>query len=308
MSFTQSVADELRVIRWHKTCCKKAALCGLLFGAQRLEGEKAYVAIFNSDIEAVRATELIDAGFSTGEKTAVVTAANGGHRVYKVNFSSRALTGVIFDLDSAKKRTVAESVGFRCPECEAAFLAGVFLALATVSRPKSGYHMEIKLPTKERADALAALLEECISRPSVSQRQSKWGVYYKSNASIADVLYFIGAHSASFDVANLAVERDIINRENRATNCVTSNISRTVAAAVKHTEAIRYLMSVDKMHLLGEDLEYTARLRAENHEATLLELAHMHVPPISKSGLNSRLTRILAIADEQRAENKDKKT
>lgn len=305
MSFTQSVADELRVIRWHKTCCKKAALCGLLFGAQRLEGEKAYVATFNSDIEAVRATELIDAGFSTGEKTAVVTAANGGHRVYKVNFSSRALTGVIFDLDSAKKRTVAESVGFRCPECEAAFLAGVFLALATVSRPKSGYHMEIKLPTKERADALAALLEECISRPSVSQRQNKWGVYYKSNAKIADVLYFIGAHASSFEVANIAVERDIVNRENRATNCVTSNISRSVAASVKHVEAVRYLISKNKMHLLGEELEYTAKLRVENQDASLSELARMHVPPISKSGLNSRLSRILSVVDEVREESGD---
>lgn len=305
MSFTQSVADELRVIRWHKTCCKKAALCGLLFGAQRLEGEKAYVATFNSDIEAVRATELIDAGFSTGEKTAVVTAANGGHRVYKVNFSSRALTGVIFDLDSAKKRTVAESVGFRCPECEAAFLAGVFLALATVSRPKSGYHMEIKLPTKERADALAALLEECISRPSVSQRHSKWGVYYKSNAKIADVLYFIGAHVSSFEVANIAVERDIVNRENRATNCVTSNISRSVSASVKHVEAVRYLISKNKMHLLGEELEYTAKLRVENQDASLSELARMHVPPISKSGLNSRLSRILSVVDEVREENGD---
>ena len=63
MSFTQSVAEELRVIRWHKTCCKKAALCGLLFGAQRLEGAKTYIATFNSDVEAIRASELIDAGF-----------------------------------------------------------------------------------------------------------------------------------------------------------------------------------------------------------------------------------------------------
>ena len=300
MSFTWDVAEELRVIRWHKTCCKKAALCGLLFGAQRLEGEKTYVATFNSDVEAIRASELIDAGFSSGEKTAVVPAANGGHRVYRVCFSSKALTGVIFDIDNARKGSIGEAVGFRCPECEMAFLAGVFLALATVSRPKSGYHMEIKLPTKARADALVALLEECISRPSVSERQGKWGVYYKSNAKIADVLYFIGAHSASFDVANIAVERDIVNRENRATNCVTSNISRSVSAAVRHVEAVRYLVVNDKLHLLGEELEYTARLRLENEDATLSELARMHVPPISKSGLNSRLTRILAAVEELR--------
>ena len=304
MSFTQSVAEELRVIRWHKTCCKKAALCGLLFGAQRIEGEKTYIATFNSDVEAIRASELIDAGFFTGEKTVVTPAANGGHRVYRVCFSSKALTGVMFDIDNARKNSIAESVGFRCPECEMAFLAGVFLSLATVSRPKSGYHMEIKLPTKQRADALSAMLEDCISRPSVSERHGKWGVYYKSNAKIADVLYFIGAHASSFEVANIAVERDIVNRENRATNCVTSNISRSVSAAVKHVEAVRYLMSENKMHLLGDELEYTARLRLENEDATLSELARVHVPPISKSGLNSRLTRILSIVDELRADSK----
>ena len=173
MSFTQSVAEELREIRWHKTCCKKAALCGLLFGAQRIEAEKAYVASFNSDVEAIRATELIDAGFFTGEKTEVIASANGGHRVYRVHFSSRSLTGVIFDLDNGRRRSIAEAVGFRCPECETAFLAGAFLSLATVSRPKSGYHMEMKLPTQERAAALADLLESCICRPCLSARQGR---------------------------------------------------------------------------------------------------------------------------------------
>lgn len=305
MSFTQIVADELREIRWHKTCCKKAALCGLLFGAERIEAEKAYVASFNSDIEAIRATELIDAGFFTGEKTEVVPSANGGHRVYRVYFSSKALTGVIFDLDNGRKGSIAEAVGFRCPECATAFLAGAFLSLATVSRPKSGYHMEMKVPTQTRAEALTALLEECICRPCMSARQARWGVYYKSNAKIADVLYFIGAHASSFEIANVAVERDIVNRENRATNCVTSNISRSVSAALKHVEAVKYLISKNKMHLLSDELEYTARLRVQNEVATLSELARMHVPPISKSGLNSRLSRILSIVDELRGEIED---
>lgn len=305
MSFTQSVSEELREIRWHKTCCKKAALCGLLFGAERIEGEKAYLAKFHSETEAIRASELIDAGFFSGERTQIVPAANGGHRVYRVCFSSKALTGVIYDLDSGKKNSISGAVGFRCPECESAFLAGSFLSLVTVSRPKSGYHMEIKLPTKERAEALAALLEECITRPSVSARQGKWGVYYKSNAKIADVLYFIGAHASSFEVANIAVERDIVNRENRATNCVTSNISRSVCASVRHVEAVRYLISKNKMHLLGDELEYTARLRIENEEASLSELARMHVPPISKSGLNSRLLRILSVVDELREDSEE---
>ena len=54
----------------------------------------------------------------------------------------------------------------------------------------------------------------------------------------------------------------------------------------------------DKLQRLGEELEYTARLRLENDSASLAELALMHVPPISKSGLNSRLARIVKVAGE----------
>ena len=59
------------------------------------------------------------------------------------------------------------------------------------------------------------------------------------------------------------------------------------------------------MHLLGEELEYTAKLRVENQDSSLSELARMHVPPISKSGLNSRLSRILSVVDEVREESGD---
>ena len=81
-------------------------------------------------------------------------------------------------------------------------------------------------------------------------------------------------------------------------NVVCSNISRSVKATQKQIEAIRYIMDEDKLQRLGEELEYTARLRLENDSASLAELALMHVPPISKSGLNSRLARIVKVAGE----------
>lgn len=304
MSFTQKVAGELRTIQVNKTCCKKSFLCGLLYGAERIDSEKAYVAAFYSEEDAHLAAELIDTGFFSGAKSEVRSASRGGHRAYFVKFSSRVLTGVPYELDGGKRSSIPEAVAFRCPECECAFLRGAFLSLAAISRPKSGYHLEIKLRSEARARALSELLAEAVAAPSLIRRGDKWGLYYKSNARIADVLYYVGAHASSFDVANLAVERDIINREHRSTNCETGNISRSVAASVRHAEAIRYLSACDKMHLLGEELEYTARMRLEHEDATLLELALMHVPPISKSGLNSRLMRIQAIADEQRQESK----
>ena len=100
-------------------------------------------------------------------------------------------------------------------------------------------------------------------------------------------------------LTNTFIERDIRNAENRATNCVTKNISKAVAASNRQIEAIERLAESGKLLSLPEELRYTAELRLENPSATLFELAYMHEPPISKSGLNRRLTRLLEEADEK---------
>ena len=80
---------------------------------------------------------------------------------------------------------------------------------------------------------------------------------------------------------------------------MTKNISKAVAASNRQIEAIERLAESGKLLSLPEELRYTAELRLENPSATLFELAYMHEPPISKSGLNRRLTRLLEEADEK---------
>ena len=297
MSFTDEIALELNDVNLNKTCCRKAFLCGLLYGAVRDENERQYRSFFYRNADAERAAELIDAHFSTGAKTSVAQSQRGGHRAYTVSFASKALSAVLFDVDTRKK-SVKDAIGFRCEDCKNRFLRGVFTSCAAVSRPQSGYHVELSFMSEARADAAAALLEECVVAPGRVKRGARYCLYYKSNAKIADLLYVLGAPTASFAVTNLSIEREIRNNENRATNCVTSNIKRTVGASRRHVDAIRYLEKKDRLALLSDELEYTARLRVQNEDASLSELALLHNPPISKSGLNARLSKILAIADE----------
>ena len=80
---------------------------------------------------------------------------------------------------------------------------------------------------------------------------------------------------------------------------MTKNISKAVAASNRQIEAIERLAESGKLLSLPEELRYTAELRLENPSATLFELAYMHEPPISKSGLNRRLTRLLEEAEEK---------
>lgn len=295
MTLTESVAHELDELPANKSCCRKALLCGLLFGCTE-SGDKEYRALFYRRADAERAADIIDASFPSAEVTRISNASRGGHSCFSLSVKSKALCKVFSDIDNGRKGSLSDAIGFRCPECRGQLLHGIFLSCASLSKPKSGYHLEFSLPSERRAELLADILSENVAEPCRITRGKRFCLYYKSNVKISDLLYFFGAARASFDVTNIAIERDIRNTENRATNCVTCNISRSVGAARRYIEAIEYIIERGKLEALGEELEYTARLRLENASASLAELARLHQPPISKSGLNGRMAKILSFA------------
>jgi DNA-binding protein WhiA len=108
----------------------------------------------------------------------------------------------------------------------------------------------------------------------------------------------VGATSSVFQFCNAQIERSIRNDENRATNCVTENISRAIRTGTKQLAAILYLEEHNLLDDLPEDLQYTARLRLNNPDVTLAELAELHTPPITKSGLHHRLEKIMAFHEK----------
>ena len=94
------------------------------------------------------------------------------------------------------------------------------------------------------------------------------------------------------------IERDIRNEENRATNCVAQNIQKAVRAASEQVAAIERLKHSGRWDTVDESLRITAELRLEYEDATLAELAARHNPPITKSGLNHRLQKLMELAGE----------
>ena len=169
----------------------------------------------------------------------------------------------------------------------------------SVNDPRKGYHMEVSLSEANgaRAEKLIDLFEECGFTPKISKRNGKYSLYFKSNTTISDILSYSGAMKASFEVANTYIERDIRNNENRATNFVAKNISKTVEATQRQISAINKIISSNRFDMLSSELKETAVLRLENDDVSLSELALMHEPPISKSGLNHRLEKICREAD-----------
>ena len=98
----------------------------------------------------------------------------------------------------------------------------------------------------------------------------------------------------------IRVYRDIRNNVNRKVNCETANLNKTVNAAVKQIEDIKYLKRIGELSKLSEQLQEMAQIRLENPEASLIELGELLPKKIGKSGVNYRLKAIQKIAEEIR--------
>ena len=99
-------------------------------------------------------------------------------------------------------------------------------------------------------------------------------------------------------VMQAKIEKDWRNDANRKTNCDTANVTKAVDAAQEQLAALRTLEAQGRLDSLPEKLLQTALLRREHPEATLSELAELHEPPTSKSTVNHRMRKLLALAAE----------
>jgi DNA-binding protein WhiA len=188
---------------------------------------------------------------------------------------------------------------FSCAECVQHFLRGMVIASATFTDPSKGYYIEFKLSHGERVDSLSDYLAEIFDRrPITVKRPSGMGLVYKSSSVIEDILTSSGATQSYFTLINSKIEADIRNNANRATNCETRNIAKAVAASEKQIAAINALDAEGELEKLPTELRETAQLRKLYPDMPLSELAARHAPPISKSGINHRIKKLLDAAEK----------
>jgi DNA-binding protein WhiA len=90
--------------------------------------------------------------------------------------------------------------------------------------------------------------------------------------------------------------RELRGQVNRNSNCEIRNICRAAVAAKAQVEAIKEIRASGRFAALPDELKETATLREDFPEIPLSELAAKHNPPITKSGLNHRLKKLLALA------------
>ena len=137
------------------------------------------------------------------------------------------------------------------------------------------------------------------------QRKKNYVVYLKEGEQISDMLNIMEAPISMMKFENIRILKEMRNSVNRQVNCETANIHKTVSAAVRQLEDIRYLQKTVGLEHLPVQLREIAYVRLEYPDATLKELGTYLEPPVGKSGVNHRLRKLSEIADELRMNEED---
>lgn len=182
------------------------------------------------------------------------------------------------------------------------YLRGAFLAGGSVNNPEtSRYHLEIYSLYEEHNEMIAQMMNKFGLNAQTTARRSGFIVYLKEAEKIADFMSLIGATNSMLQFENVRIVRDMRNSVNRLVNCENANMNKIANASTRQIENIRLIDERVGIQTLPDKLREIAETRLAHQEVSLKELGKL-VPggPISKSGVNHRLRKLNAYADELR--------
>ena len=286
MSFSSDVKEELAGVIPQARHCRIAELSAIMHLAGQIGVSEGDVTIgFNAFGES-----LIKKGFTLLEIT-----FNIGKSLKSSDSEFTSLVGCLGDLNDPVDELILKNT---C--CKRAFLRGAFLASGSVSDPDKGYHLEFVCEDGSKADQIVRLCGDFEINARKTLRRDETIVYVKEGEMIGELLSVMGAQNSYMDFENRRIYKDVSNTVNRRVNCETSNIRKTVTAASRQLDDIRFLEEHGFLDDLPEPLKEAAYGRLEHPDATLAELGALMDPPVGKSGINHRLLRLSDIARQKR--------
>ncbi|MCQ2430313.1 MAG: DNA-binding protein WhiA [Clostridia bacterium] len=311
-SFCETFKAELCGLTVKSSCCRKALLYGLLIGAEKdRNGQISVTYPFIRTPEGVPDPAALAVSLirkQLGREAGVREETRGAHRYRIVTFLSSQAADILEEMSRAEggadvsgDMIAEEAVGFRCPLCAAHFLRGAFLAAGSVSDPNKSAHMEMRVPADGRTECVAALWNISGILPALTVRGGECGIYFKKLESIQEAMTCIGGVQSVFALINASMVHDLAEDETRATNCMAANIGRSVSAGQRYIAAIRDLEAWGLINTLPPELQETAQLRILHDDLSMTELAALHQPEITKSGLNHRLQKLLDVRDREKS-------
>lgn len=312
MSFSKHVKNEILEKKIDDKNCKLAFLSGLVGAIGKLDDNMCLR--LGSDIENLGGTidELVFELYS--EHIEIIKLENFGiNKIDYFNFvfSKNLTQKILQDTDCldltqqviAIKNVVSEKM-ITTEQTMKAYVAGVFIGTGTSSikfsdeqRKTTGYHLEFASKNHDFLAEIATLIAQFDIFAKLIKRKNMYVLYVKDASEVSNVLVLIGAYDSVLQLQNEMATREVRNKVNRQTNCMSANINKTVEASMKQVSAIEKIISKIGLENLPDDLQTVALLRLANTEESLDELLKLSRLPFTKSALNHRFKKLLKIAE-----------
>ena len=311
MSFSANTKNELARIKPERKCCMLAEISGFMrfCGTIGLSGGgKLQVKLTTENPAVARHFKTLIKDYFNVNANLVISQTSilkKGHfyvLVIDAEMNAEQIlreTGVLMVKEGCNYISdgiYSDLVKTKC--CRRAYLRGIFMGAGTISDPEKGYHLEIVCNSETLSNDVKKLINSFGLRSKMVIRKKTHVVYLKEAEQIIDFLNILGAHGQLLDFENVRIMKEMRNKTNRISNCDSANLDKTINASVKQMENIQLIEKTRGLGSLPEKLREAARLRVENPEASLSELAEMMDPPIGKSGINHRFQKINEIAEK----------
>ena len=294
MSFCVDVKNELIAIR-PSGCCKPSFVYGFMLFGRSFSFKKIGIQTGNENV----AKAYSDAVFSVYRVKPLITVGGSVRKTYKAEITNESeRLKILASLDFGMDENKIDTTVFLRDCCKQAFVRGAFLSCGNINDPEKEYRAEFNVKNTQLAEELQQILSEFGINMKKAVRGNGVQLYTKESVVIEDLLTLMGAGKKTLDIIDTKIMKSVKNNINRARNCDSANISKTVEASIKQRKAIEYLEKVDRLYSLPQELLTAALLRKENPEATLKELCRVSNEPLTISGLNHRLKRIIEIYEE----------
>lgn len=299
MSFSGEVKQELCRVQMEKSCCKKAELAGIAAFCGAVRG-KDFILRTENELVAHRAESLFGELLGIRPLEEAVQRGRKGWLYTLTITEDMGLKSTLTALGLYRSHIVKFAIDpFLAQEdcCARAYLRGAFLGGGSVNSPKRSYHFEIETHYFGLSRDLAGLFADLDFEVKTVMRKGSYVTYVKDSEKIGDILALMGATSSMMELYNAKIEKEVNNSVNRRVNCDTANLTKTVNASVLQIQSIRRLAAKKGKDAIPEHLRELADLRLAYPEASLAELGEMLSPPISKSGVNHRLKKLMELAE-----------
>ena len=308
MSFAAQTKKELTMIEI-KDCCalaESAALIRMNGSVQILPQRRVYLDIETENAAiARRIYSLLKQQFSIHIELLV-------RKKMRLKKNNIYIVRVPNEVEQLLKRLHIVSEGFQFVSgiderlvkkkcCLRSYLRGAFLAGGSVNNPEgSSYHLEIVSMYEDHCVALCDLVNGYGLNARCIERKKGYVMYLKESEKIIEFLNIIGAHQALLKFEDVRIMRDMRNSVNRIVNCETANLNKTIGAAMRQIDNIKFLEQEIGFDNLPDKLRQVAELRLKHPDMNLQELGELLQPKVSKSGVNHRLRKMDQMADQLR--------